>query len=269
MESTFFSKMSKLWVKFGRNNATRVSTEGCEIVDDFIEQCKKKLSHLLGSYDSAQLSLSTTDGGTPLQPDDSIPAQNTANTPLLITVADTSPRLKSFRQQRYKTMSVEASCRKYLDAIALKLAGYYEFDYKYKGGPTIGDVLIAKNGVQGEDWDIRKAKKTHQQTDEDGFTTVEIRKGQPLSNVCLPDIYTTEEWVKISTFNKNTTKLVHSGNLPSLSNGKPYIVIPHSEFTEEMISFLKTIGVKATLFSSLDDLVVKDEDALSEGSSIV
>jgi hypothetical protein len=45
--------------------------------------------------------------------------------------------------------------------------------------------------------------------------------------------------------------------LPSLSNGKPYIIIPHSEFTEEMISFLKTIGVKATLFSSPDDLVVK------------
>jgi hypothetical protein len=82
--------MSKIWVKFGKNNATRVSTENCDIVDDFLEACKKKLPHLLGSYDSAQLSLSNTDGGTPLKPDDSIPAQNTANTPLLISVANGS-----------------------------------------------------------------------------------------------------------------------------------------------------------------------------------
>jgi hypothetical protein len=203
-----------------------------------------------------------------LQPDDDIPAQNTAKNPLFITAADTSPHLKSFRQQRYKTMSVEASCRKYLDAIALKLAGYYEFNYKYKGGPTIGDVLTAKDGVQGVKWDVRKAIEDCEQIDEDRFIT-KIKKGQPVTKDRLPDIYTVDEWKKISEFNKKTTTLVHSGNLPSLSNGKPYIVIPHSEFTEEMISFLKTIGVKATLFSSPDDLVVKDEDALSEGSSLV
>jgi hypothetical protein len=203
-----------------------------------------------------------------LQPDDDIPAQNTAKNPLFITAADTSPHLKAYRQQRYKTMSVEASCRKYLDAIALKLAGYYEFDYRHKEGPTIGDVLTAKKGVEGVKWDVRKAKGDHEQVDEDGFI-IKIKKGQPLTKDRLPDIYTEEEWKKISHFNHKTSARVHSGNLPSLSNGKPYIVIPHSEFTEEMISFLKTIGVKATLFSSPDDLVVKDEDALSEGSSLV
>jgi hypothetical protein len=31
-----------------------------------------------------------------------------------------------------------------------------------------------------------------------------------------------------------------------------------------MISFLKNIGVKATLFSSPDDLEVKDEDSLPD-----
>ena len=260
--------MTKLWVKYKNNNSTQVSTEECRNVDDFLEACKKKLSPLLDSYAPAQLSLSTTDGGIPLQPDDDIPAQNTAKNSLFITATDTSPHLKAYRQQRYKTMSVEASCRKYLDAIALKLAGYYGFDYKYKGGPTIGDVLTAKNGKEGEGWAFHRAIKNSHQINEDGFT-VEIKRGQPLTNVKLPDIYTEDEWKKISEFNNKTTKLVHSGTLPSLSNGKPYIVIPHSEFTEEMISFLKTIGVKATLFSSPDDLVVKDEDALSEGSSIV
>lgn len=259
--------MTKLWVKFKTNNATQVSTEECQNVDDFLKQCKKELSPLLDSFAPAQLSLSTTDGGTPLQPDDAISAQNTAKTPLFITATDTTPRLKSFRQERYKKLSVEASCRKYLDAIATKLSSFYEFDYRHKEGPTIGDVLSAKDGMEGEDWDIRKAKRTHQQTDEDGFT-VEIRKGQPLAKDRLPDIYTREEWDKIGKFNKKTTKRVHDGQLPHLSNGKPYIVIPHSEFTPEMISFLKTIGVKATLFTSPDDLEVKDEDVLSEGSSL-
>ena len=79
--------MTKLWVKFKTNNAVKVSTEGCQDVDDFLEACKKELSPLLDSYASAQLSLSTTDGGTPLEPDDDIPAQNTAKAPLFISVA--------------------------------------------------------------------------------------------------------------------------------------------------------------------------------------
>lgn len=122
--------------------------------------------------------------------------------------------------------------------------------------------------MQGEDWDIRRAIKTHRQTDQDGFT-VEIRRGQPLTNVKLPDIYTPDEWNRISRFNKKTTERVHHGQIPQLQNGKPYIIVPHSEFTPEMVAFLKNIGVKASLFSSPDDLVVKDEDAMSEGSSVV
>jgi hypothetical protein len=257
--------MTKLWLKYKNNNPTQVSTEECHNVDDFLKACKKELQI---PNPPQELSLSTTDGGTPLQPDDYIPAQNTAKNPLFITATATSPHLKAYRQQRYKTMSVEASCRKYLDAIALKLAGYYEFHFSFRSGPTIGDVLAARKGKEGEDWGFRRAIKNDQQIDEDGFT-IEIKKGQPLTNVKLPDIYTVGEWGKISHFNHKTSTRVHSGTMPSLSNGKPYIIIPHSEFTEEMISFLKTIGVKATLFSSPDDLVVKDEDALSEGSSLV
>ena len=168
---------------------------------------------------------------------------------------------KSSRQVTTRKISVEASCTKYLDAIAKRLAEFYEFDYRFKSGATIGDVLEAKDGVEGEDWDVRRAVNTHYQTDDDGFV-VEIRKGQPLTKVKLPDVYTPDEWFKISQFNKKTTTRIHSAFLPSNSNGKLYIIIPHSEFTEEMVSFLKSIGVKANLFSSPDDLEVKDEDLL-------
>ena len=140
--------------------------------------------------------------------------------------------------------------------------------YRFKSGATIGDVLEAKDGMEGEDWDFRKAKKTHYQTDDDGYI-VQIHKGQPLKSIKLPDLYTTDEWDKISKFNKKTTQRVHDGQLPHLSNGKPYILVPRSEFTEEMVLFLKRIGVKATLFSSLDDLEVKDEDFLSDSSFVL
>lgn len=80
--------MTKLWAKYKDNNSTQVSTEECHNVDDFIKACKKELSPLLDSYAPSQLSLSTADGGTPLQPDDDIPAQNTAKNPLFITVVE-------------------------------------------------------------------------------------------------------------------------------------------------------------------------------------
>jgi hypothetical protein len=79
--------MSKIWVKFGKNNSTQVSSQGSSNVDDFLEACKKKLLFLYGDFPKGEPSLSNTDGGTPLKPDDSIPAQNTANTPLFISVA--------------------------------------------------------------------------------------------------------------------------------------------------------------------------------------
>ena len=60
--------MSKLWVKFQVNNATKVSTESCHDVDDFRKSCKKELSPLLDFYDPDQLSLSTTEGGGSLRP---------------------------------------------------------------------------------------------------------------------------------------------------------------------------------------------------------
>jgi hypothetical protein len=192
-----------------------------------------------------------------------------------LTTAQPQPVLKAHRQQRYKEMSVEASCRKYLDAIAKELALYYVFDFKHTG-PTIGDVLKAKDGVEGvrtgpdDDtvyWSFRRAERTYQYEDDEGYTCT-MRRGQPLKTETLPGLYSPDEWDRISKFNKTTTKRVHNARLPQLSNGKPYIIIPHSEFTPDMVAFLKNIGVKATLFSSPDDLVVKDEDALSVGSSV-
>ena len=76
---------ANLWVKF-KNNPTKVPTQECDNVDHFSKACKKELSNLLGSYAPGQFSLSTTEGGTPLEPDDPLPDQNTGKTPLFISV---------------------------------------------------------------------------------------------------------------------------------------------------------------------------------------
>jgi hypothetical protein len=60
--------MSKLWVKFGQNNAVKVSTDGCVDIDDFIKAVKKELTYKLAEYDSDQISVSLTEGGQPLRP---------------------------------------------------------------------------------------------------------------------------------------------------------------------------------------------------------
>jgi hypothetical protein len=263
-------------------SADAVSLSPCSVVVQFRDAVKTKHSNKLSSFDAADLLVyknktafdkrnASVDEGKvePLDPTESLGLLGSKEDKLIVAVPlSTSSSLKPFRQKRCKAMSVEASCRKYLDAIALKLSSFYEFDYKHDSGPTIGDVFTAKDGVEGDDWSFRRAKKNYQRLGADGFT-VEIRKGQSLTNIKLPDIYTTEEWKKIKKFNYNTSERIHSGNLPSLSNGRPYIVIPHAEFTPEMISFLKTIGVKASLFSSPEVLEVKDEDVLSEGSSFM
>jgi hypothetical protein len=260
----------KLWVQNITNAKTfidKVSIQGCEDVADFLNILYER--PLLSIPSKTPITLYLPDGTTEIKPTDTIQSLGNmgkdADAPLVVK---TTAIGKSSRLVTTRKMSVEASCRKYLDAIAKRLAEFYEFNYRFKSGATIGDVLEAKDGIEGEDWDFRKAKKTHYQTDDDGFI-VEIRKGQPLKSIKLPDLYTPDEWDKISKFNKNTTQRVHDGQLPHLSNGKPYILIPRDEFTDEMILFLKSIGVKANLFSSLDDLEVKKEDSLSESSFVL
>jgi hypothetical protein len=108
--------------------------------------------------------------------------QNTDENPLFITAADTSPRLKSFRQERYKKLSVEASCRKYLDALAFKLSTYYVFKKKSKMGATFGDVLEAITIGKKPRWSHILETDTYEQEDENG-EMVQVNRGDLLTRV--------------------------------------------------------------------------------------
>ncbi|KAI8916146.1 hypothetical protein EDD86DRAFT_197776 [Gorgonomyces haynaldii] len=102
---------------------TKVSTEGCSDVDDFKVAIKNKFSPALDSYAPFQLTLFESDGKT------FIYAQKPATDlkempwkPIVVTVEElptASPTGSSKNQLTYKGMSMEASCRKYLDALAI------------------------------------------------------------------------------------------------------------------------------------------------------
>ena len=150
----------------------------------------------------------------------------------------------------YKGMSVEASCRKYLDALAQKLFALYDFQIAYKKHPTMGDVLRAKDGQQGQNgsWEFR------------------MNRGKQLTEVTLPTVFTAAEWNLLSSLNSDTTNRIHDGTLPMTSNQKPFVIIPHSKFTNDYVNSLKRIAVIADIVFDEDRLLVKDESELSESS---
>jgi hypothetical protein len=263
----------KLWVQHITTAKTfidLVSFDGCTYVSEFLKDIKKEAQLAIPS--KTPITLYLPDGTTEIKPTDTIKslgdAGKDADAPLVVktTAVGKSSRLVTTRK-----MSVEASCRKYLDALAFKLSTYYVFKRKSKAGATFGDVLEAiKIGKKDKKprWSYILETDSYEQEDENG-DMVQINAGDPLLPIPLPSLFTTDEWDKLRALNKSTTTRIHSATLPTTSNGKAYVIIPHSEFNEEMVSFLKNVGVKATLFSSPDDLEVKDEDFLSDSSFVL
>ncbi len=148
----------KLWVLLKTNDSSvvnhpvKVSTEGCDDVSDFIEAAKKKLQL---PQPPQNITLHLTEECPALEPDATVPAQNTKQTALVVTVpppatpSSAGPLLKSHRQKSFRKMAVAASCRSFLDAVAKELKVLYRFDCIRKG-PTIGDVLRATRARNGQ-----------------------------------------------------------------------------------------------------------------------
>lgn len=150
--------MSKLWVKFGRNNATQVSIQDCLNVDDFIEAVKKKLLFLYGEFPKGELSLSTTDGGTPLKPGLSLTLipQNTDENPLFICINEIHPippplsprqkiRLEAIKQYMFYTFNHSTQQRGCVTAYSKRrLATFARLIHKdlYKDGVPSQKVAI-------------------------------------------------------------------------------------------------------------------------------
>lgn len=129
---------------------------------------------------------------------------------VLVKVPDQQQAASIKKQLRYKGMSTEASCRKFLDALAQTLAKLYDFDCSYGDVPTIGDVF---NAVQKNDWGFR------------------LKRGKQLTGVELPNYFTEDEWNGLKDLNRRTNRRIHDGMVPTTSKGKPYIILPHAIFS--------------------------------------
>ena len=145
-------------------------------------------------------------------------------------------------------MPVEASSRKYLDALAQKISELYDiFDSRYNP-PTMGDVLKAKDGKESVTWDYRK------------------KRGQKFTSTPLQDLFTQEVWSDLEDLNDFTNRKIHDGLLPSSSEGKPYFILPRSKFDDDLAERFKAAAMTVNLVFEKDDLTVKDGGKLS-GSS--
>jgi hypothetical protein len=159
------------------------------------------------------------------------------------------PQTSSTKQSQYKGMSVESSCRKFLDALAKKISELYDFDTVYERNPTMGDVLKAKDGLEGTDWEYR------------------IKRKKQLTSIPLPDMYSKEDWDELSRLNRVTTLRIHDARLPTTSQGKPFIILSHSDYNDAHVKQLKLIAATANLVFDENELIIKDEGHMSSSSS--
>ncbi|KAL5032787.1 hypothetical protein RTP6_000841 [Batrachochytrium dendrobatidis] len=205
-------------------NTNRKSTEGCADVDDFRAAIKNKFPHLLNETLVTDL-------------------KEILWSPLVVTVKELpikTPISSSKKQLIYKGLDVEASCRKYLDAIAKSFLSFTS-----SNGDKITTVIIQLSGI----------------TDESEFTQVSTRA--PILPVRLPDLFDADEWKQLQEWNQKTDIRIHDAKLRQTSSGKDIIIIPHDDYNQTTISFFKTIGVKAQLYIDESKLEVKDESDLS------
>jgi hypothetical protein len=246
----------------------QVSSANCTYVDDFKDAIKNKYPHLLNSYDAAQLTLFQPDGSTEIDPGEVIEKFNEFAvgpwSPLVVTVEELpipAPIGSSKKQLTYKGLGVEASCRKYFDALARKLALFYRFKWAQGYYPTFGDVLFA---YQKNEWNFQMQYQTEEErTDESGFT--QVAAPVPILSVRLPDLFDADEWVELKEWNQKTNSRIHDADLPKTSTGKYFVIIPHADYNQGTIEFFKTIGVKGQLYDNGSKLEVKDEDCRYSG----
>jgi hypothetical protein len=251
---------------------SKVSTEGCTDVDDFRGAIKNKYPNLLNSYDAAQLTLFQPNGTTEIDPGEVIEKLNEFGVgpwrPLVVTVLELpipAPIGSSKKQLNYKGMSTEASCRKFLDALARRLALYYDFRWgkeeeKQNDYPTFGDVLFAR---RKDKWSYRYDEI--EVTDVEGFTAVKPKK-IPKTNIPFPNLFSDDEWRKLDELNDSTNERIHDADIPK-SHGKSFVIVPENDYNQDTIDFIKSVAVKAKLFNDKKKLDVKNESHLSGSSS--
>jgi hypothetical protein len=240
----------------------KVSTQGCADVAEFRSAIKSKFSPDLDSYAPHHLTLLQPDAKTEIDPETPVDdLKEIPWKPMVVTVDELpipAPIGRSKKQLTYKGMSTEASCRKYLDALAIEIYFDYDFPKTYKK-PTMGDVLAARDGQVGKPKEEAKGLAWWDYKKENGIQ---------LTDIPLPSLLSAQQWDILKSLNRDTTKRIRDAQLPRTSSQKPFIVLPHGKFTEtNYVDELKSIAAIIGVVPTEDELIVKDESDLSGSSS--
>jgi hypothetical protein len=113
---------------------SKVSTGGCTDVDDFRRAIQKKFAPDLDFYDIPQLVLFQPDGITQIDPQTPVTElKEIPWNPMVVTVKEFP---KESCKITYRGMTIETSCKKFLDALALEVYFDYDFHTVYKRPTT-------------------------------------------------------------------------------------------------------------------------------------
>jgi hypothetical protein len=88
---------------------------------------------------------------------------------------------------------------------------------------------------------------------------------KPRTSIGLNDIFSEERWAELRQMNSNTNDRIHDGIISTLKGGKRFIIL--SEYNENSVKMLKEIASTCDLVFSVDDLIVKDENDVSDTST--
>ena len=167
--------------------------------------------------------------------------QDDEESALIVVVPPTLTILKE-KHMAYKRMSAEASCRKFLDAVANSLVADYDFKRSFGLHAAISDVFRA---IDKSKWKPRNSAVT----------------------ISLPDFFEQEDWGLLRRLNSKVNLRIHDGALHKNSMNKSYIVLLDSECNSENRERVSKIALKAQLIAEENALQVKDETAYSSASS--
>jgi len=120
-------------------------------------------------------------------------SRSTAEDAQIIPYSDTA-----LSQDWYRGENRVDVARDILDALALEFAYIYVFEHDEVEGPNMREVLRAKNGSMGEDWDyIRYAADGYYEDFRDPYEVSWEEEGDPVIGTPLAEVISESDWILI------------------------------------------------------------------------
>ena len=119
-----------------------------------------------------------------------------------------------------------------------KISTLYTFNWMFRSGPTIGDVLAAKDGIEGKAWTFKTTNRNTKHKLEDGSIFI-TKSSVKLIEEPLPKMFSDNEWITLGSFNKAVSNEIHDRKIPKLVNGNFFIMLSKELHQRTSHSYMK------------------------------